>query len=226
MSYRQADLLILDAKPPQTVLGLYEELIRSYPHSSHLNRALFNSGMLYFEQGRTDLARERFQAYVENFPDGGRAETALFMLEKLRKERKKPENRPEPVVRVMLEEVSVVELRLPKGGHLLFQEGGYESTSATTLEFGVTKGGITWKGRSFGGALTVLPEGGGFTWEGQYYPGEAALVLRGGKILCVNRLPMEIYLPRSGARGDAPILCPGGTQGPGRGLQNIRLRHA
>jgi stage II sporulation protein D len=204
---RQAHLLALSGADKNRALELYDQAIHEFPDSLNLAGAYFNSGMLMYELGRSAQALARFENFLERFPEADRRDTALFMLELLHSEPLPPAEKvrfeQEPVVRVLLAQSSSVVLDTPQGAHLLLQEGGYESIFATRLEFTVGRGGITWEGRAFGGALTVLPEGGGFQWQGQYYPGEASLVLQRGELLGINRLPMESYL-----RGVVPAEMP------------------
>lgn len=204
---RQAHLLALAGADKKRALELYDQTIHEFPESPNLASAYFNSGMLLYELGRPAQAMMRFETFLKRFPEAGQRDTARFMLELLHSEPLPPAEKvrfeQEPVVRVLLAQASSVVLEVPQGAHLLFQEGGYESAITTRLEFTVGRGGITWEGRAFGGALTVLPEGGGFQWQGQYYPGEASLVLQRGELLCINRLPMESYL-----RGVVPAEMP------------------
>ncbi len=204
---RQAQLLALAGADKNAALELCERAIHEFPDSPNIESALFNSGMLHYELGRPAQAMSRFREFMERFPEAGRSDTARFMLDLLLDEPLPPAEKvrfeQEPVLRVLLTQASSVALETPRGAHLLFQEGGYESTTATRLEFTVSRAGIAWEGRAFGGSLTVLPEGGGFHWQGQYYPGEVSLVLQRGEVLCINRLPMESYL-----RGVVPAEMP------------------
>lgn len=207
---RQGDIAALFQNAPAVALTLYDRAIEEFPGSPELENAYFNAAMLRYEQGRYADAEQGFAGYLHVFPQGRRARTARYMLERSQRERSAPapEAKPEesatagaqkePVVRVRLKLSDSVELTAPHGGHLLLEDGGYESLGRTEYLFFQREGQI-WldghaSGRALGQRVTLLPEGGGFLWQGKAYPGEAALSIHEGRLLLVNRLPLETYL--------------------------------
>lgn len=197
---RQGDIAALFQSDPDTALQLYDRALHEFPESAAVENAYFNAAMLRYGKGDAAAAAKGFSAYRSRFPKGAHAQTASYMLERIKGEGAPvpaPETvreASEPVVRVRLELADVVTLSAPHGGHLLFPDGSWESVSQKDFRFSVSAGRHLWDDRELGGQLTLLPEGGSFLWHGHRYPGEASLRAYKGRVLLVNRLPLETYL--------------------------------
>lgn len=201
---RQGDMAALTLNAPGLALALYERAITEFPDSPALENAWCNGAMLHYEAGDLDAAATSFAACAGKYPHGGRAGIARFMLHRIQEEQtantpspepEKPSHKvQEPVVRVRLELADQITVDAPQGAHLLLQNGGYDTLDPGELVFAAHDGRIDLQGRDLGQRVALLPAGGGFFWNDLRYPGEAALSLHNGRVLLVNRLPLESYL--------------------------------
>jgi stage II sporulation protein D len=67
-------------------LRTYYLLKKTYPKSGEIANAYFNSGMIFYEQGKYRDAVSQFKIYLENYPKGPRRETAEHMIASCDKE--------------------------------------------------------------------------------------------------------------------------------------------
>ncbi|NCC24869.1 MAG: SpoIID/LytB domain-containing protein [Deltaproteobacteria bacterium] len=216
---RMGDVVALFLDQKEKALEIYSEAVALFPEAKALDNAYFNSGMAAYELGRLSEAERGFEAYLRFFPDGHRAFTAEYMIERVREEVrqadpgpavvKKPEEvlqplleprpepqptaGPEPNIRVALDSGSSVRLTLEGPASVRFGAQGQE-WAAGEYVFTLKNGRIQSGGRDLGRECAVAPRVCCFSVKGKRYAGEAVVLVDDGKVLLINRLGMETYL--------------------------------
>ncbi|MFV0350671.1 MAG: tetratricopeptide repeat protein, partial [Halodesulfovibrio sp.] len=168
---RMGDIYSLFLDQPDEALASYGAAMKVHPALPVLENAYFNAGMILYDQGRTDEARETFRTYLLRYPHASRRETALFMLERMTVESGSlpgvqrgdtPRfSGQEPVVRVAVARASDLAFRSPSSVNVQIREQSVNARQgALTLPAGehrclVRGGSLVLNGRNVGKSVTL-----------------------------------------------------------------------
>jgi stage II sporulation protein D len=199
------DVLSLFLENKEQALAIYTRVIERFGSLEITENAYFNRAMILYEQGRLIEARQGFAEYASLFSQGVRTGTALFMVDQIDGELQTPEredeiapNVEEPVaadrfIRVALASEPAIRMHVRGGGRLV-AGGSRRDLAGESVECRVSGGKLLCNGVVLGSTVTVEPLQEVFTFKDRTYQGQAVMMVDQGKVLLVNRLPMEAYL--------------------------------
>ncbi len=204
---RMGDVLSLFLEKKDQALEIYDRAMERFGPMGATENAYFNRAMILYEQRRLKEAREGFARYVNLFPRGRRQATAAFMVDQTDDELKtsgeegdrptfpvQPASPPASTyIRVALTSEPTVRLHSPGGGRLV-AGGTQQRMTEETIEFRGSGSKLLGNGVALGSQCIVEPSQGFFAFNGRKYQGQAVVMIDQGKVLLVNRLPLESYL--------------------------------
>ena len=201
------DLYALYLDLPDLAVEAYETEIRDYPDLGWVVDATFNIGMIHFEKGNWQEARDKFREVLRLDPHSARAFTAQTLLEKAEEYLLNPESAPEPAPTPDLTDVASRQIRV------LVVDFSTDLTIAsnTPIKVGEQRGGSEECGRNVrvyttGGQLYVAekPTSGSYVTlscsdqslmvADRRFRGELRAVKKDRGFFIVNHLPLEDYL--------------------------------
>jgi stage II sporulation protein D len=189
-------------------LRLYRMLIKHYPASSYAQDALFNSGMVHYENGAFREAYQSFKSYLEKYPDGKRRQSAEVWVESAKSEmdvKKKKEPVPPPALsvtdttlRVLIRD-KATSVTLSAAGPITISnvfsgQAVYEGRDSLTLA--AKSGRLVVNGRKINvSRCDVTAKGGILALDGSRYRGNfRVLVDDVSRVKVVNYVDVEAYL--------------------------------
>ncbi|WP_457570660.1 SpoIID/LytB domain-containing protein [Desulfovulcanus sp.] len=201
---RVADVLALFLDQKDRAISVYTQAIQEFPQAKALNNAYFNSGMLLYELGRIDQAKDRFEKYIRAFPDGHRLFTAKYMLERIERELNEggqaaePKDQEstlknEPWIRVVLSQSRVGKVKF-EGLVQIAGMGNQKTLPGGVYSVNLDGEQIVFAGHKLGTKIILKSEENIFYLRNKVYHGQLILQVRRGKILFINYLPLESYL--------------------------------
>jgi len=204
---RMGDVLSLFLEKKDQALEIYNRVMERFGPMAATENAYFNRAMILYEQRRLAEAREGFARYVTLFPRGRRQATAAFMVDQADEELKTSGEVGEPpssyvqpasppastFIRVALTSKPSVRLESQGGGRLV-AGGRQRNVTEEAIEFRVSGSKVIGNGVALGSQCIFEPAHGLFACNGRKYRGQAVVMIDQGRVLLVNRLPMESYL--------------------------------
>jgi stage II sporulation protein D len=210
---RMGDIYSLFLDQPDEALAAYGAAMKVHPALPVLENAYFNAGMILYDLGRTDEARETFRTYLLRYPHASRRETALFMLDRMTSESGSPQSTErgstpqfsgrEPVVRVAVARASDLVFRSTSAVNVRIREQNQNARQGgRVLPAGehrcfVRGGSLVLDGRDVGKGVTLtIPAGQRMAFDASpaVYGGTFLLLAEGDQVVAVNHLRMEEYL--------------------------------
>lgn len=210
---RMGDVYSLFLDQPDEALAAYGAAMKVHPALPVLENGYFNAGMILYEQGRVDEARETFRTYLLRYPHASRRETALFMLDRMASESgftqgtergSTPQfSGKEPVVRVAVARASDLVFRSSSTVNVQIREqasnarqGGLVLPAGENRCY-VRGSSLVLGGRTMGKSVTLtIPAGQRMAFDASpaVYGGTFLLLAEGDQVVAVNHLRMEEYL--------------------------------
>jgi len=210
---RMGDVYSLFLDQPDEALAAYGAAMKVHPALPVLENAYFNAGMILYEQGRVDEARETFRTYLLRYPHASRRETALFMLDRMASESGFTQGTErgsthqfsgkEPVVRVAVARASDLVFRSSSTVNVQIRDqasnarqGGLVLPAGENRCY-VRGGSLVLGGRTMGKSVTLtIPAGQRMAFDASpaVYGGTFLLLAEGDQVVAVNHLRMEEYL--------------------------------
>ena len=180
----KANLLATFLDNPQAAIQEYNNIIQNFAASPFYEPAIFQAGMLRYQTGDLAGSRTFFERYAKEFPSGPRAPTAEFLLSRIAAGDKV--SLPDPVAPSRLIRIALAEsdaVTLASAQPMSAADGNKvigtsvrltaEQVGSETMKV-VSASPIRFDGRTYRGALVLIPEGGG--------------------LRVVNEIPIEEYL--------------------------------
>ncbi|MGM0611343.1 MAG: SpoIID/LytB domain-containing protein, partial [Thermodesulfobacteriota bacterium] len=201
---RMADVLALFVGQKKKALEFYARAIDEFPDYAGLKNAYFNSGMLYYELNKPEMAARSFKAYIRLFPEAPRKFTVRYMLDRIKEEGYKDtagqdqkqdaahEQESQPLVRVSLTRkfpaniIFDAKAKISASGNIFTLNRGEHSIS-------FSRGNFWLAGKQLGPKVEIAVSK-GFELAGKCYAGDVLLIKENNKPVLVNRLPIEKYL--------------------------------
>ncbi|WBF68301.1 SpoIID/LytB domain-containing protein [Desulfovibrio subterraneus] len=210
---RMGDVYSLFLDQPDEALAAYGAAMKVHPALPVLENGYFNAGMILYEQGRVDEARETFRTYLLRYPHASRRETALFMLDRMASESGFPQGTErgstpqfsgkEPVVRVAVARASDLVFRSSSAVNVQIRDqasnarqGGLVLPAGENRCY-VRGSSLVLGGRTMGKSVTLtIPAGQRVKFDASpaVYGGTIVLLVEGEQVVAVNHLRMEEYL--------------------------------
>jgi stage II sporulation protein D len=211
------DLYALYLEIPDQAKAAYEKVLKDYSNSPWVDDAIFNIGMIYFEKGKWDEARERFQEVLRKYPDSPRAFTAQTLFEQSEAYLTGASKAPPPVQAPAPSQVASQTIRV-----LIIDAINQATISASTPI--TVSGGSSRGGTNAGTAVQVVMSSGLFSVNGspmgggditlscsdqslsvsdRTFRGDLICIVKNSGFIIVNRVSLEDYL-----RGVVPKEMP------------------
>jgi stage II sporulation protein D len=182
---------------PNGALLRYEELVRNYQNSEFYRPALFQLGLLNFQQGRLEIARGWLQRFLKEFPGDSQAVTASFLLDQTVTYLQKRQLPPPPlppkigkVIRVALGRTSEARISSQPS----FQAPSVKREYRGEVTFTAREGHLLAGTDDLGSKELELTTDRFFRYKGRRYRGTLILTADKDQVVVVNRLPVEVYL--------------------------------
>ncbi|MFV0422830.1 SpoIID/LytB domain-containing protein [Oleidesulfovibrio sp.] len=196
--------MFLDRK--DRAISLYEKGIGLGGQANIIARAWYNLAMLRYDKGDYNGASLAFKGYLDRFPNGPKAGSSRHMLTRLQQDSRfgkksvptdsvtpKPIPRKEPFVRVALLHDREIRIFPPED-----TVAGYgvkrARIMAGSIRVSEQGGRVALNGRALASEVSLIARSGLFEIGGAKYSGSISLHALEGKILVVNKLPLERYL--------------------------------
>jgi len=199
---RMADVLALFTGQKQKAIVFYEQALKEFSASaSGLENAYFNSAMLYYELGRMEEASSRFKAFVHTYPGPPRVFTAEYMLERIKWERGKENDKEKtepikekniPLIRVSLGSDFPLRVILGRGGNLFFRENSRQLPPGE-YSFDYRGGNFVFQGKALAPTAEIKTKA-GFSLGGNKYLGDILFTRNSKNPVLVNKIRLEKYL--------------------------------
>lgn len=207
-----AQIYSLYLEQKQEAMDRYDSIMREYPDSPSAPDALFNKGILFFDQGEYRKAHNVFNRYVKQYPDSMRCDSARVWADIAKPLFAAPPKPPPPppakkapqpppqndLIRVLL--------RRDAGKVVLRSQEAMDVTSSGRagkpiysgwgpLTF-TRKGGIlTMNGRRLGVNQCRVSSDAAAMWlDGRLYRGRFVIGAGDSGLMVVNHVPLEKYL--------------------------------
>jgi stage II sporulation protein D len=182
---------------PAGAIKQYESLVANYADSEFYRNALFQLGMLNYQQQKLSAAQQWLMRFQKEFPNDAQAMTASYLLEQIEKylrERRLPPLPPAPAIGKLIR----VGLGLAPEARI----SGGESFNAASIqhEFRREASFTARQGHLFSGTEDLgigpleLTTTGEFRYKGRRYRGVLELSAVNNQVQVVNKLPIEAYL--------------------------------
>ena len=189
-------------------LDLYLKARKEFASKDIPENAFFNAGMIEFELGRLESAKNSLQSFLSNFPQSFRTSTAHYLLERIASDlaistpapQKETATNAEisspaapPLVRVALNQSEQVTLRFQSEVEVQTMNGNQKWPMGEYRFVNVAQK-LQVDDQILGSQSTLIPLKGPFTWQGRAYNGNAVVKILKNQILLINQLPLEAYL--------------------------------
>ena len=211
------DLYALYLEIPDQAKAAYEVVLKDYPNSPWVDDAIFNIGMIYFEKGKWDEARERFQEVLRKYPESPRAFTAQTLFEQSEAYLTGASKAPPPVQAPAPSQVASQKIRVQvldnanqatiTAGTPISVSGGSNrggSNAGTTVQIAMASGQFTVNGSPMGGSdVTLSCSDQLLSVSDRTFRGDLMCIAKNNGFMIVNRLSLEDYL-----RGVVPKEMP------------------
>ncbi len=182
----------------------YGTLIQRYEKSRYAAQAIFSSGMILHEMGRSSDAREFFSLYLKKYPAGEEREAAAFMVDASRVVEKPQDSRRifigparDEVIRVLLERGLVrVTISTTKTLRVLDRQDMPILSRQHLVAIELREGGLYINGRALEtNPAVIMDENGGLLqYGGRSYRGRLIVKIAPAGLELINELPLEAYL--------------------------------
>ena len=201
------DLYALYLDLPDLAVEAYETEIREYPDLEWVVDATFNIGMISYEQGDWQEARDKFREVLRLDPHSARAFTAQTLFEKAEEYLLNPESAPEPTpapeltdvvsqqIRVLVVDFST-DVTITADTPIQVKESRSESEERGREVRVYTTGGQMYvAGKQTSGSYVTLscPDQ-SLTVVDRRFRGDLRVVKKDRGFLIINQLPLEEYL--------------------------------
>ncbi len=185
-------------------LRYFDRVLVSYPRTITAGESLFNKGMVLFEKGEYELARETFLRYGQEYPGGGQVLAARAWEKSA--ENRLVEGRKEPVQPTRFTGDTTLRILIRAGTHSLKVVGdpGFQCTDPVSGQvlfsgdlgvFSIKKGHLWVSGKDLGtDRCELLSNGQTMTVGKAKYRGLLILQVASNGMEVINRLGVETYL--------------------------------
>jgi len=205
---RVADVQALFLDHKDEALELYLKARKEFALKDVPENAFYNAGMIEFELGRLEPAKQSFQRFISLFPQSIQSSTANYMLQRIEADlagATSPAQKESirtadislpgevPLVRVALSQSEQVILRFPAEIEVKTSSGN-RKWPAGEYRFSNVSQALQVEDQILGNQLTLISVKGPFTWQGRLYNGDAVLKIIKNQVLLINQLPLEAYL--------------------------------
>jgi stage II sporulation protein D len=214
------DLYAIYLELPDLAAEQYELVLTRYPDSPWVDDALFNVGMIHFEKGDWEAAKQKFRQVLNEYPDSPRAFTAETLIEQAEIYQRDPSRAPAPEAVPEPSQVAAQEIRvlvvdfsaqatIKASSAITIREDPLSDASVTvgnTAQIVAASGNFLLNGKPISGGSTVLtlscPDQ-SLSIGDRSFRGVLLIQPQSTGFIVVNRLPLEDYL-----RGVVPKEMP------------------
>jgi stage II sporulation protein D len=182
---------------PAGAIKQYEALVAHYPESEFYRNALFQLGMLNYQQQKLDAARQWLKRFQKEFPTDAQAMTASYLLDQIDKylrERKLPPLPPAPTIGKLIRVSLGLTSEARISGAQSFKAAAVEHEFRGEAAFSARQGHLFSGVEDLGPGPIELTSDGEFHYKGRRYRGALGLSVADSQVQVVNKVPIEAYL--------------------------------
>ena len=203
------DLYAIYLELPDLATEQYELVLSKYPDSPWVDDALFNIGMIHFEKGEWEAAKQRFRQVLNQYPNSPRAFTAETLVEQAEicqrdpSRAPAPEEVPEPSqvaaqqIRVLVVDFAT-EVTISGSSSITIREdrpGGASFTVGNTARISMASNDFSINGKTVPeGSLILSCPDQSLAAGDRSFRGNLMVTSVDNGCIVVNRLPLEDYL--------------------------------
>ena len=182
---------------PAGAIKQYESVAADYSDSEFYRNALFQLGMLNYQQQKITTAQQWLKRFQKEFPNDAQAMTASYLLDQIEKylrERKLPPLPPAPAIGKLIRVGLGLAPEARISGGESFRAASIQHEFRGEAAFAVRQAHLFSGTEDLGPGPLELTTAGEFRYKGRRYRGVLELSAVNNQVQVVNKLPVEAYL--------------------------------